>query len=68
MAETYNKDDFARRMVGAEPLVSALVKLSRDNASTLTTDRLYALVNYSHPPVPMRVQRLRQAPMPGSTG
>ena len=64
----YQADDFARRMVGAEPLVSALVKLSRDNASTLTTDRLYALVNFSHPPVPMRVQRLRQAPIPGSSG
>ena len=40
-------------MVGAEPMVSALVRLSRDNASTLTTDPLYALVNFSHPPVPL---------------
>ena len=57
----YQADDFARRMVGAEPMVSALVRLSRDNASTLTTDPLYALVNFSHPPVPLRVQRLRAA-------
>jgi len=57
----YQADDFARRMVGAEPMVSALVRLSRDNASTLTTDPLYALVNFSHPPVPLRVQRLREA-------
>ncbi len=57
----YQADDFARRMVGAEPMVSALVRLSRDNASTLTTDPLYALVNFSHPPVPLRVQRLRDA-------
>jgi len=42
-------------------MVSALVRLSRDNASTLTTDPLYALVNFSHPPVPLRVQRLRDA-------
>ena len=55
----YQADDFARRMVGAEPMVSALVRLSRDNASTLTTDPLYALVNFSHPPVPLRVQRLQ---------
>ena len=54
----YQADDFARRMVGAEPMVSALVKLSRDNASTLTTDPLYALVNFSHPPVPLRVRRM----------
>ena len=54
----YQADDFARRMVGAEPMVSALIRLSRDNASTLTTDPFYALVNFSHPPVPLRVQRL----------
>ncbi len=57
----YQADDFARRMVGAEPMMSALVRLSRDNASTLTTDPLFALVNFSHPPVPLRVQRLREA-------
>ena len=55
----YQADDFARRMVGAEPLASALIRLSRDNASTLTTDPIYALVNFSHPPVPLRVARLR---------
>jgi len=60
----YQADDFARRMVGAEPMISALLRLSRDNASTLTTDPLYALVNFSHPPVPLRVQRLREAEQP----
>ena len=57
----YQADDFARRMVGAGPMTSALVRLSRDNASTLTPDPLYALVNFSHPPVPLRVKRLRAA-------
>jgi STE24 endopeptidase len=56
----YQADDFARRMVGADPMVSALVKLARDNASTLTTDPLYALVNFTHPPVPLRVRHLRE--------
>ena len=55
----FQADDFARRQVGAEPLVSALTKLTRDGASTLTPDPLYALVNYSHPPVPIRVAHLR---------
>ena len=54
----YQADDFARRMVGAEPMISALVRLSRNNASTLTNDPLYALVNYSHPPMPLRIARL----------
>ena len=57
----YQADDFARRMVGAGPMVSALTKLSRDNASTLTPDPLYALVNFSHPPVALRVERLQAA-------
>jgi STE24 endopeptidase len=57
----YQADDFARRVVGAEPMISALVRLARDNASTLTPDPLYALVNFTHPPVPLRVRRLREA-------
>ena len=56
----YQADDFARRMVGAEPMISALVRLARDNASTLTPDPLYALVNFSHPPVPLRVAALTE--------
>ena len=55
----YQADDFARHMVGAAPMASALLKLSRENASTLTTDPLYALFNFTHPPVPLRVRRLR---------
>ena len=55
----FQADDFSRRMVGADPMVAALTKLSRDNAATLTPDPLYALVHYSHPPVPVRVAHLR---------
>jgi STE24 endopeptidase len=55
----FQADDFARRMVGVEPMVSALTKLSRDNASTLTPDPLFALATYSHPPVPIRIAHLR---------
>ena len=40
-------------------MISALTKLSRDNLSTLTPDNLYALFYYSHPPVPLRVARLK---------
>jgi STE24 endopeptidase len=56
----YQADDYARRMVGVEPMVSALTRLARDNSSTLTPDHLYALVHYSHPPVPLRISRLRE--------
>ena len=40
-------------------MVSALIRLARDNASTLTPDPLYSLVHHSHPPVPLRVRKLR---------
>ena len=56
----FQADDYARRTVGADPLISALTGLARDNASTLTPDPLYALAHYSHPPVPIRVRQLRE--------
>ena len=55
----YEADDYARRSVGLDPMVGALVKLARDNASTLTPDPLYALVHHSHPTVPLRVRHMR---------
>ena len=55
----FQADTFARRHVGADPMAAALLRLTRDNAGTLTPDPLYALFNYSHPPVPERVKRLR---------
>ncbi len=55
----FEADDFAKKMVGKEPMIAALTRLTRDNLATLTPDRLYALFYYSHPPVPVRVAHLR---------
>jgi len=58
-AET-RADAYAARLTGGgATLASALLKLARDNAGTLTPDPLYVLFRYSHPPVPVRVARLR---------
>ena len=57
----FQADDYARRAVGAAPMISALTGLARENASTLTPDPVYALAHYSHPPVPIRVRQLRLA-------
>ncbi|MGO9672571.1 MAG: M48 family metallopeptidase, partial [Methylocella sp.] len=57
----FEADDFARTMVGREAMISALTRLTRDNLSTLTPDRLYVLFYYSHPPVPVRVAELKAA-------
>jgi STE24 endopeptidase len=53
-------DVFASRHADAAELASALVKLHRDNASTLTPDPLYAAFYYSHPPPLTRITRLRE--------
>ena len=62
----YQADDFARRAVGAGPMVGALTRLARDNASTLTPDPIYALVHHSHPSVPLRVRHLRKMEAAGA--
>jgi STE24 endopeptidase len=57
----FEADDFARRIVGKEPMISALTRLTRDNLASLTPDPLYARFYFSHPPVPVRVAHLRSA-------
>lgn len=58
-------DRFASEHASAGELASALVKLYRDNASTLTPDPLYTAFYYSHPPALERISRLTGAPSPG---
>jgi STE24 endopeptidase len=43
----------------AEPLVSALKKLSTENLSNLTPHPLNVFLNHSHPPVLQRITALR---------
>lgn len=54
-------DEFAAHHADADSLVAALVKLFRDNASTLTPDRIYSAFYDSHPPALERIARLREA-------
>lgn len=54
----FEADDFAASHTKADYLVSALVKLYRENASTLTPDPLYAAFHYSHPPAAIRINHL----------
>jgi len=57
----FEADAYAAHHAQAEDLVSALVKLYRDNAGTLTPDPLYSAFYDSHPPAPIRVAHLRNA-------
>lgn len=56
----YEADAFAAQQAGATDLIRALVKLYRENASTLTPDPLYSAFHDSHPPAPLRVAHLRR--------
>ncbi|SDV50904.1 M48 family metallopeptidase [Chitinasiproducens palmae] len=57
----FEADAFAASQTNPNDLVSALVKLYQDNASTLTPDPLYTAFYYSHPPAPERIGRLAGA-------
>jgi len=55
----FEADAYAARQSSANELISALVKLYRDNAATLTPDPLHSLFYDSHPPASIRTARLR---------
>jgi STE24 endopeptidase len=54
----FQADAYAASHAQASDLVSALVKMYRDNAGTLTPDPLYSAFYDSHPPAPIRIARL----------
>lgn len=54
----FEADAFAARHTNAHDLVSALVKLYEDNASTLTPDPLHSAFYDSHPPASVRIHKL----------
>ena len=55
----YEADAYAKENYKAEKLVSALIKLSRNNLSNLQPHPWYEFVNYSHPTVLKRIEALR---------
>ena len=54
----FEADDYAAKHANANRLVDALVKLYRDNASTLTPDPLHSAFYDSHPPASIRISKL----------
>lgn len=54
----FEADAFAAKHSNRQDLVSALVKLYEDNASTLTPDPLHSAFYDSHPPATVRINRL----------
>ncbi|HET9114073.1 MAG TPA: M48 family metallopeptidase [Burkholderiales bacterium] len=56
--QEFEADQYAAKFADPDRLVSALIKLYRDNATTLTPDRWYSMFYDSHPNAQQRVARL----------
>ncbi len=54
----FEADEFAANYAQASKLISGLVKLYKENASTLTPDPMYSAFHYSHPPAAIRIAHL----------
>jgi STE24 endopeptidase len=57
----FEADAFAAKHSDARDLVSALVKMYEDNASTLTPDPIHSAFYDSHPPASVRIHHLHLA-------
>lgn len=55
----FEADAYASEHADSDKLISALVKLYKENANTLTPDPLYSAFHDSHPPAPVRIEHLR---------
>lgn len=59
--QEFEADAYAVSQTPAADMVSALLKLYQDNASTLTPDPMYVKFYYSHPPASERLARMGAA-------
>jgi STE24 endopeptidase len=54
----FEADNFAKENFGADPLIKALKKLSKNNLSNLNPHPAYVFVHFSHPPLKERFRNL----------
>jgi STE24 endopeptidase len=54
----FEADEYACEFTKSSDLKQSLLKLYRDNASTLTPDPLYSAFYHSHPPASIRIQAI----------
>ena len=55
----FESDDYSVKFTDGKHMISALIKLIKDNASTLTPDNLYSSYYYSHPPASERINNIK---------
>ncbi len=56
----FEADEFATRNAKGSKMISGLVKLYEENASTLTPDPIYSAFHYSHPPAAIRIAHIEE--------
>lgn len=56
----YQADDYAKNTYKAEPLITSLKKLSKNNLSNLTPHPAYVFMHYSHPTLLERFRNLKK--------
>ena len=54
----FQADNYAKETFAADPLITSLKKLSKNNLSNLTPHSAFVFMNYSHPPLIERVKNL----------
>ncbi|MBQ0051376.1 MAG: M48 family metallopeptidase [Treponema sp.] len=58
--DEFQADAFAKNICGTgEPLITALIKLNKENLSEIQVPKIYSAFNYSHPPLLERIQALK---------
>jgi STE24 endopeptidase len=62
--QEFEADEFAARYASSTALIDALVKLYKDNATTLTPDPIHSTFYNSHPPASIRIERLLKLAAP----
>jgi STE24 endopeptidase len=64
--QEFEADAFAARHASPGALVDALIKLYKDNATTLTPDPIHSTFYNSHPPASIRIERLLKVRTPAA--
>ncbi|MFC5195523.1 M48 family metallopeptidase [Bizionia hallyeonensis] len=55
----YQADNYAKNTYAADPLITSLKKLSKNNLSNLTPHKAYVFMHYSHPTLLQRMKNLK---------
>ncbi|NJB37626.1 MULTISPECIES: M48 family metallopeptidase [Flavobacteriaceae] len=55
----FQADNYAKETYAAQPLISSLKKLSKNNLSNLSPHPAYVFMYYSHPPLVERIRNLK---------